>query len=56
MTVSALRVIILVDLFSNACLHELNLVATEVLSVDFNKIFLLLFVSTLGTKSHSVHP
>ena len=34
--VSALRVIILVDLLSNACLYELNLGGTEIISLEFN--------------------
>ena len=52
MPVSSLRVIVLVDFLSNACLYELNLGFTEVLSVELNKIFLLLFVATLGTVPH----
>ena len=57
MPVSSLRVIVLVDFLSNACLYELNLGFTEVLSVELNKIFLLLFVATIGTVTnrHSVH-
>ena len=56
--VSNFKVIILVNLMSNACLYELNLCGTEVLLVEFNKIFLLLFVDTICTvpHRHSVHP
>ena len=50
--VSALMVIILVEFLSNACLYELNLGVTEVLSVEFNKIFLLIFVAILGNVPH----
>ena len=56
--VSALKLIILVNFLSNAYLYELNLGGTEVLLVELNKIFLLLFVATIGTvpHHHSVHP
>ena len=49
---SALRVIVLIELLSNACFYVLNLGGTKVLSVESNKIFLLLFVVTLGTVPH----
>ena len=39
--VSAFRVVILMDLFNTVCLYEINLGGTKVLSVHFNKIFLL---------------
>ena len=54
---SDFRVTILVDLFNTACLYDMNLGGTEVLSVDLNKKFLLLFVATFGTIPHcnSVH-
>ena len=53
-----LKIIILVDLLSNTFLFVLNLGRTEVISTDFSKIFLLLFVDTLGTVPyhHSAHP
>ena len=58
MPVSDFRVVILMDLFNTICLYEINLGGTKVVSVHFNKIFLLLFVATFGTvpHRHSVHP
>ena len=55
--VSSFRVIVLVELLSNACLYELNLGGTGVLSIEFNEIFLLLLFTTLGTlpQSHYGH-
>ena len=52
------RVIVLLDLFNTTCLYDIILGGTKLLSVDFNKIFLLLFVATFVTLSHrhSVHP
>ena len=54
----SLRVIALQDLFDTACLYDIILSGNKLLSVDFNKIFLLLFVATFGTVPcrHSVHP
>ena len=51
-------VIVLLDLFHTACLYDIILGGTKLLSVDFNKIFLLLFVATFVTvpHRHSVHP
>ena len=46
---SYLKVIVLVEFLSNSCLYELNLGGTEVISVEINKISLLLFVAALGT-------
>ena len=45
------------DLLIDACLYELNLGGTELILVEFNKIFILLFVATIGTvpNCHSVH-
>ena len=45
-------------LFNTACLYDIRLRRTKVLSVNFNKIFLLLFVATFGTVPHChyVHP
>ena len=40
--VSALRLVILVDLMSNACLYELYLGGTEVLPVDLNIISIII--------------
>ena len=56
--VSDFRVTTLMDLFNTACLYGINLGGNKVLYVDFNKIFLLLFVATFGTVPHrnSVHP
>ena len=50
--------IIFVGFFSTVCLYEINLGGTKVMSINFNKIFLLLFVATLDTvpHRHSVHP
>ena len=55
--VSAFRLIILVDCLITTLLQELNLVGSEVISVELNKIFLLLCVATFGTVPHhnSVH-
>ena len=52
------RVVILVELFSTTCLYGMNLGGTKVLSVDFNEIFLLLFVVTFGNfpHHHSLYP
>ena len=56
--VPALKVMILVNFLSNACLHELDLGGTEVMLVELSKIFLLLFVAKVSTvpHHHSVHP
>ena len=56
--VSALRIISLRDLFNSAWLYDIRLGGTKVLSVDFNKIFVFLFVATFVTvpHRHSVHP
>ena len=56
--VSYLRVIALMVFLSNACLYKFKLDGTGVLSVEFNKIFLLLFVTALGTVPHRnyLHP
>ena len=45
------------DFFNNACLYDIRLGGTKVMHVDFNKIFLLLFVATFGavTHRHYVH-
>ena len=55
---SDLRVIFLVNFLSNACLYEFYFGVTEVLFVEFNKVFILLFSATIGTvpHRHSVHP
>ena len=55
---SYFRVIILVELFNTTFLYKINLGGTEVLSVEFNKIPLLLFFANLVTvpHRHSVHP
>ena len=55
--VSNFRLIVLVGLFSTACLYVINLGGTEVLSIEFNKTFLS-FVSAFGTVPHRhfVHP
>ena len=55
---SYLRIITLRDLFDTAYLYDIRLGGTKVLSVDFNKMFLLIFVSTFGTIPHrnSMHP
>ena len=55
--VSDFRVLILVVFLSNACLYELNFSDTEVLFLEFNKIFLLLFYPTIVTvpHHHAVH-
>ena len=54
----ALRVISFQDLFNYACLYDIRLGGTKLMSVDFNKIFLLLFVAIFGTVPYrrSVHP
>ena len=51
-------VIILVGLFINSCLYEMNLGETEVLYVEFNKKYILLFFVTFGNVPHHhyVHP
>ena len=56
--VSYLRMIDLWYFFNTACLYIIRLGGTKVLSVDLNKIFLLLFVDTFGTapNRHSMHP
>ena len=56
--VSDFRMIILLELFNTSCLVDINLGGTKVLSINFNKIFLLIFVATFGTikHHHSVHP
>ena len=56
--VSALKIIILAVFMSNACLYELNLGVTEVLFVEFSKIFLFLFSANIGTVPHRhyMHP
>ena len=56
--VSYLSMIDLRDLFNTACLYDIRLGGTKLLYVDFNKIFLLLFVATFGTVPHRhyVHP
>ena len=55
--VSSFRVVILVYLFNTTCLYDINLGGNSLLSVGFNKIFLLLFVATFVTvpHCHSVH-
>ena len=55
---SVFRVIILVELFSNAYLYDKKCGGTEVLSVEFNKIFIFLSVANFGTVPHRhlVHP
>ena len=57
MPVSDFRVIILVGLFNTTFLYGMNLGGTGALYVQFNKIFLLLFVATFVTvpHCHSVH-
>ena len=56
--VSALSMIVLQDLFNTTCLYDIIFCGTKVLSVDFNKLFLLLFVNNFGTAPHrhSIHP
>ena len=46
------------ELFNTSCLYEIILDRNKVLSIDFNKTFLLLFVDTFSTAPHrhSVHP
>ena len=55
--VSAFRIISLMELFSTTCLYDMNLGAAEVISVEFNKIFLLIFFDTFGIvpHRHSLH-
>ena len=55
--VSALSMIVLQDLFNTTCLYDMNLGAAEVISVEFNKIFLLIFFDTFGIvpHRHSLH-
>ena len=50
--------IIFVELFNTKYVYDMNLGGTEVLSVKFNKTFLLLFVANFGTvpQRHYMHP
>ena len=56
--VSAFRVIVFLEFFNTACLYAIIFGGTKVLPVDFNKISLLLFVSTFSTVPHHhyTHP
>ena len=47
-----LRIIALWGFFNTACLYDIRLGGTKVLSVDSNKIFLLFFVATFVTVPH----
>ena len=55
--VSALRMIGFQYLFNTACLNEIRLGGTKVLTLDFNKTFLVLFISNFSNTPHcnSVH-
>ena len=56
--VSYLRMIALRDLFDTTCVYDIKLGGTKVLSIYFNKLFILLLFSTFGNapRHHSVHP
>ena len=47
----------LVGFFNTACLYNIRLGGTKVVSINFNEIFLVLFIANLGTSlhRHSVH-
>ena len=55
---SDLRMIVLQDFFNTTCFYDIVLGGTKVLSIDFNKILLLLFVANFDTfpYRHSVNP